>query len=218
MLRRAWRSMRVIAVDLKGHGDSDRPARGYRLADQADEVSQLVQALELRAIRVMGHSWGGSISTLLASRAELPIVRVVLEDPAISVGGPAERRQETMRGYVSSVGLSVAETETRVRATAAPVGKRRTTFKAKSMRRRRRALHRSRLSSMRTERGRLLTSWAVCPTPSGACEVERGGIVGEPVLEACRNNPLIQVVTIPAPITISIVANSGRLWRLRSLT
>ena len=34
---------RVIAVDLKGHGDSDRPSTGYRLADQADEVAGLCQ-------------------------------------------------------------------------------------------------------------------------------------------------------------------------------
>jgi N-formylmaleamate deformylase len=189
---------RVIAVDLKGHGDSDRPARGYRLADQADEVAQLVQALGLRAIRLMGHSWGGAISTVLASRASLPISRVLLEDPAISVAGPPERREETMRGYVSSVGLSHAETEQRVRATAAPgwteediQGKIDAATKTSP----------ASVQAVFDENGQ----WSLTedlaavrkPTLMVRADVERGGIVGEPVLEACRSNPLIQVVTIP---------------------
>src|SRR6266849_1747878 len=50
---------RVIAVDLKGHGDSDRPPSGYRLTDQADEVAGLCAALNLGQVSVIGHSWGG---------------------------------------------------------------------------------------------------------------------------------------------------------------
>src|SRR5579859_5283822 len=65
-------SARVIAVDLKGHGDSDRPASGYRLSDQADEITGLVEALGLRSIRLMGHSWGGAISAIIAARNSLP--------------------------------------------------------------------------------------------------------------------------------------------------
>src|SRR5689334_17416648 len=53
---------RVIAVDLKGHGDSGQPPSGYRLADQADEVAALVRELGLRSVRLVGHSWGGAIS------------------------------------------------------------------------------------------------------------------------------------------------------------
>jgi alpha/beta hydrolase fold len=53
---------RVIAVDLKGHGDSARPTVGYRLADQADEVAGLIKALGVRSIRLVGHSWGGAIA------------------------------------------------------------------------------------------------------------------------------------------------------------
>src|SRR6266851_10260740 len=66
---------RVIAVDLKGHGDSDKPATGYRLADQADEVLALCSALGLRAVSLIGHSWGGGIALLLAARGELAIER-----------------------------------------------------------------------------------------------------------------------------------------------
>jgi pimeloyl-ACP methyl ester carboxylesterase len=112
---------RVIAVDLKGHGDSGQPESGYRLTDQAQEVVGLVKALGLRSIRLMGHSWGGAIGAILASGTELPTTRVVLEDPAIAVGGgPPERRQQTVQNYIASVGLTSAEAEQRVRSTAAP--------------------------------------------------------------------------------------------------
>jgi hypothetical protein len=46
---------------------------------------------------------------------------VVLEDPAINVrGGPPERRQQTMQNYIRLSGLSRAETEQRLRASATP--------------------------------------------------------------------------------------------------
>jgi pimeloyl-ACP methyl ester carboxylesterase len=195
------RNARVIAVDLKGHGDSDRPSGGYRLADQAGEVAGLVERLGLRQIRLMGHSWGGAISALLAGDSALPITRVVLEDPAIAVatgpGGP-ERRQQTAQNYVSSVGLDRDETERRVRATAAPgwieediQGKIDAAVKTSP----------ASVQAVFDENG----AWDVTeslvrvrvPTLLVRAETELGGIVGESVLEAIRAQPLIQVVTIP---------------------
>lgn len=190
---------RVIAVDLKGHGDSDRPDGGYRLADQVREVAGLVNALGLRNIRVMGHSWGGGISISLATGTELPISRLVLEDPAVAVGGgPPERRQQTVQNYVASVGLSRDEAERRVRSSAAPgwteddiQGKIDASVKTS----------RAAVQSVFQENG----AWELTdqlaglriPTLLVRADVERGGIVGEATLAALRANPDIQVVTIP---------------------
>jgi pimeloyl-ACP methyl ester carboxylesterase len=193
---------RVIAVDLKGHGDSERPPRGYRLADQAGEVAGLIEHLRLRRIRLMGHSWGGAISALLAADPALPITRVVLEDPAISVAsaGPDAkvRRQQTTQNYVSSVGLDRDETERRVRASAAPgwteediQGKIDAAVKTSP----------ASVQAVFDENG----AWDVTdalvrvrvPTLLVRAETELGGIVGESVLEAIRAQPLIQVETIP---------------------
>jgi pimeloyl-ACP methyl ester carboxylesterase len=190
---------RVIAVDLKGHGDSDRPTSGYRLADQAGEIAQLVQALGVGNVRVMGHSWGGGIAITLAAANVLPISRMVLEDPAIAVGGGSpERRQQTVQNYIASVGLGRDEAEQRVRSTAAPgwteediQGKIDASVKTS----------RSAVQSVFEENG----AWEVTdqlarvrvPTLLVRAEVERGGIVGEATLAALRANPSIQVVTIP---------------------
>jgi pimeloyl-ACP methyl ester carboxylesterase len=190
---------RVIAVDLKGHGDSERPADGYRVRDQADEVAGLMRQLGLRDVRLMGHSWGGGISSLLAADASLPIRRVVLEDPAIQLGGgPPERRQQAMQGYMSQVGLGREETESRVRAAAAPgwteadiLGKIDAAVKTS----------RASVQSVFDANGGFDATSSLLqvrvPTLMVRAEPALGGIVAESVVAALRSNPHIQVVTIP---------------------
>ena len=78
---------RVLAVDLKGHGDSGQPPSGYRIADQAREVAALCTALGLRGPSVVGHSWGGAVALHLATSTDL-VGRLVLEDPAIGQRNP----------------------------------------------------------------------------------------------------------------------------------
>ena len=72
---------RVIAIDMRGHGESDKPQTGYRLRDFTEDVRQLIKNLELRKPAYVGHSWGGNIGTVLASDAPDLISRAFLEDP-----------------------------------------------------------------------------------------------------------------------------------------
>jgi pimeloyl-ACP methyl ester carboxylesterase len=190
---------RVIAVDLKGHGDSGRPQAGYRLADQADELAGLIAALGLRSVRLVGHSWGGAIGLEFAARDAAPITRLVLEDPAIAVRSASpEQRQQTIDNYVASVGLSEAEAEQRVRANVAPgwteqdiAGKIDASVKGS----------RASVRAVFDENGR----WDISDRLSRLrmatllvrAEVANGGIVGEQVLSIARTNPLVQVVTVP---------------------
>ncbi len=105
------RRYRVLAVDLKGHGDSARTPGGYQLAEQTREVAAFCAALGLRNVTVMGHSWGGAIALLLATSSDL-VGRLILEDPAIGERHPDRqawaRDTET---YAGLVGLSRAEAE-----------------------------------------------------------------------------------------------------------
>ncbi len=56
----------LIAPDLVGFGQSDKPAKfTYNLEDQAEMVTALVSKLALRNVILIGHSLGGMISTLL---------------------------------------------------------------------------------------------------------------------------------------------------------
>jgi len=62
-LVRRWRERyRVIAVDHIGCGLSDKPqVYPYCLAQHADNLAMLVRRLDLRAITLVAHDWGGPI-------------------------------------------------------------------------------------------------------------------------------------------------------------
>jgi pimeloyl-ACP methyl ester carboxylesterase len=51
----------VIAVDMRGHGESDKPAHGYRIARLASDLHELLNGLELKEATLVGHSMGCSV-------------------------------------------------------------------------------------------------------------------------------------------------------------
>ncbi len=76
---------RVIAVDLKGFGQSDKPFDSrYSVFDQAELLAQLIVDKDLRNLTLVGHSFGGGIALLLAleanERLEGRITKLVLLD------------------------------------------------------------------------------------------------------------------------------------------
>ena len=54
-------AFRVIAVDMRGHGDSDKPDHGYRISRLAADLHELMQGLELEEVALGGHSMGSSV-------------------------------------------------------------------------------------------------------------------------------------------------------------
>lgn len=52
---------KVIAMDLRGHGDSDKPDHGYRIARFAKDINELLQYLEVEDVTAIGWSMGASI-------------------------------------------------------------------------------------------------------------------------------------------------------------
>ncbi|HET7053301.1 MAG TPA: alpha/beta hydrolase [Solirubrobacterales bacterium] len=82
MMPRLDRSHRVIAVDLLGHGGSEKPTSGYTIPHQADLVAEAMARLGVRDAEVVGHSLGGSVVTALAERSPRLVGRVVIVDTA----------------------------------------------------------------------------------------------------------------------------------------
>lgn len=71
---------RVIAVDLLGHGGSEKPTSGYSIPDQADLVAAALARLGVSDAEVVGHSLGGAVVTALAERSPQLVERVVIID------------------------------------------------------------------------------------------------------------------------------------------
>ncbi len=81
----------VIAVDLRGHGDSEWDPRGaYLVEDYVRDVEALVERLGLRGIVLWGNSTGGRVAQVYAGLHPDRVAAVIVEDvgperpPAIS--------------------------------------------------------------------------------------------------------------------------------------
>lgn len=80
MMPRLDRTHRVLAVDLLGHGGSEKPTSGYTIPHQADLVAQAMARLGVRKAVVAGHSLGGSVVTALAERSPQLVRKVMIID------------------------------------------------------------------------------------------------------------------------------------------
>ena len=76
------RRFRVVALDLKGFGFSDRPDGDYTLTAQADLVRQLMDRLGIEKASVLGHSMGGAVAMRLALAYPERVERLILASSA----------------------------------------------------------------------------------------------------------------------------------------
>ena len=74
------RDHRVIAVDLLGHGGSEKPTTGYTPSNQADLVAEALGRLGVSDAEVVGHSLGGGVAVALAQQSPQLVNRVVIVD------------------------------------------------------------------------------------------------------------------------------------------
>ena len=73
----------VIAPDLPGHGDSDRPRQDYSIGAHANALRDVMVALGIERATVVGHSLGGGIAMQFAYQHPNRCERLVL----VSSGG-----------------------------------------------------------------------------------------------------------------------------------
>lgn len=84
----ALRGRRMLLVDLLGSGFSDRPpAFGYAIADHADTVVALAEALALPELDLFGHSMGGAVAITAATKLGKRLRHLVLGEPNLVPGG-----------------------------------------------------------------------------------------------------------------------------------
>ena len=81
---------RVLALDQRGHGDSDpAPDDDYRVGTMADDVAAFVGSLRLDHFALVGHSMGGRIAIKYAADHAARLERLVIIDigPDIALAG-----------------------------------------------------------------------------------------------------------------------------------
>ena len=94
-------ALRVLALDLRGRGLSQKPDSGYSLADHAADVLGLLDALELRQVVLGGHSFGGLLSIYMAAKNPERVSKLVIIDAA---GSMHPRVRELIKPSVDRLG------------------------------------------------------------------------------------------------------------------
>jgi len=74
------REHRVVAIDLLGHGGSEKPGSGYTPENQARVLAEALEQLGVADATVAGHSLGGSVAVALAEGAPSLVDRVAIVD------------------------------------------------------------------------------------------------------------------------------------------
>ncbi|MEO7729111.1 MAG: alpha/beta hydrolase [Burkholderiales bacterium] len=83
----------VIAVDMRGHGDSAwDPAGGYVVEDYVNDIEALIAQLKLRNIVLWGNSTGGRVAQMIAGLHPELVSAVIVEDV-----GPERPREVSNR-------------------------------------------------------------------------------------------------------------------------
>lgn len=78
---------RVLAPDLRGQGDADKPGDGYSLAEQAADAAAILDALDVPAAFVLGSSSGGYVAQQLAVDHRQRVMALVLVGSPLTLRG-----------------------------------------------------------------------------------------------------------------------------------
>lgn len=109
---------RCIAVDLRGHGDSDWADR-YHIEDYADDVHSLVMQLDLQTPHIVGMSLGGVVAAytcLQAKTFSLKSLTLVDVAPGVSFKASAQLRDFIGADVVKQGAPALVEAARRVGA------------------------------------------------------------------------------------------------------
>lgn len=95
---------RVVAIDMPGHGRSPLRDVSHRFLDTAASLTGFARAagLDVPALAVVGHSWGGMVTAHLPMAGLRPATIVLLDPPVLTLGRLRALTEEpTERDYAS---------------------------------------------------------------------------------------------------------------------
>ena len=120
------RDYHVIAVDMRGHGDSAwSPEGAYLVQDHVKDLEEVVRELGIRRVTLLGNSTGGRVVQVFAGLHPDLVERLIVEDvgperPRSIADGFAAQVQRDANGWASEDDL-VKQLTTQNQRTPAPI-------------------------------------------------------------------------------------------------
>jgi len=96
------KKFRLIVVDIRGHGRSDKPECCYARIDFAYDIKLLLDTLRIQRADIVGHSLGSMITQVLAENWPQRVRKVVLVS---STGGPRAGSPPKQPSYDFAAGI-----------------------------------------------------------------------------------------------------------------
>lgn len=98
------RTRRTVALDVRGHGQSERPRNGdYTIAGMAGDVAAVVDTLGLDQFVLVGHSMGGGVALAYAGAHPDRVAGLILLDP---IGDGKQIPPAEAKAYLAGFGRS----------------------------------------------------------------------------------------------------------------
>ncbi|WP_316800881.1 alpha/beta hydrolase [Pedobacter frigidisoli] len=108
---------RVIVVDIRGMGTSNKPESGYDKKTMAQDINQLIHLLGLKKVTIIGHDIGGMVAMSLAFNHPEIVDKLVIADglhpnegmlqmPLLPVPGTFGQKMNTNMPYAWWMGFN----------------------------------------------------------------------------------------------------------------
>ena len=113
---------RFVAVDLRGHGQSQDGAADFGVGQMADDVAGLIAALGLERYVIVGHSMGGKVALELAARQPEGLAGLFLAAPSPPTPEPMsdDNRAQTLAAHKKRDAATQTVNKITVRQLAVP--------------------------------------------------------------------------------------------------
>lgn len=91
------RNYRILAIDQRGHGDSDKPETGYEMSDLSEDIAAFLDAVGAKTATVVGHSMGSFVAMQTALDHPELVNRLVL------IGTAPTANNSNVQSFVNAV-------------------------------------------------------------------------------------------------------------------
>ena len=110
----------IVAPDMRGHGESEKPESGYSFEKTIADLEALIENLNWSSANILGHSWTGKLACIWARKNPEIFKSMILVDPVFIGKMPGllkvtfpilYRTLETLKGMGPFNSFAEAETQ-----------------------------------------------------------------------------------------------------------